>query len=148
LRYRTLQRFRPSGASPDDSNQIGQFEFRQIRGEMLWKVTEWPFRLMLEDRIGTWVTLNCSAQNSALKLSLGSISTDLPNDKNSQKEFHLILDASVAELIFDNQHVFTARVYRKPEGSLKISVANSDIAKFESYKFWTLYPISGDRLTT
>ena len=37
LRYRTLQRFRSSGGSPDENNQIAEFEFRQIRGELLWK---------------------------------------------------------------------------------------------------------------
>src|SRR5262249_458215 len=77
-----------------------------------------------------------------------NLSATLPDDKNSSKDFHLILDASVAELIFNNQHVFTARVYRKPDGPLKISVASSDLSKLESYKSWTLRPISAERLTT
>jgi len=148
LRYRTLQRFRTSGNSPDEGNQVAQFEFRQIRGELLCKVTEWPFRLTLEDRAGTWLAVNCAEEGSALKLAVGNLSASLPNEKNSPKNFHLILDASVAELIFNNQHVFTARIYRTPDGPLKISVANSDLPKLESYKFWTLHPISGDRLTT
>src|SRR5215813_3877491 len=148
LRYRTLQRFRSSGNSPDENNQIAQFEFRQIRGELLWKVTEWPFRLTLEDRAGTWLAVNCGEEGSTLKLVVGNLSASLPNEKNSPKNFHLILDASVAELIFNNQHVFTARIYRTPDGPLRISVANSDLSELESYKFWTLHPISGDRLTT
>jgi beta-fructofuranosidase len=147
LRYRTIQRLRPHDSNADETSMLSQFEFNQIRGELTWRVTEWPFRLTLEDRAGVWWSVNCSASESGLKLSVGDLSADLPADPNA-REFRLILDASVAELIFNKRHAFTTRIYRKPDGPLKLSVANSDVAKLESYKFWTLHPISGDRLTT
>jgi hypothetical protein len=50
-----------------------------------------------------------------------------------------------AELIVNNRHAFTTRIYRKPEGPLRISV--SGLIKFASFEAWQLQPISPDRLT-
>jgi len=45
-----------------------------------------------------------------------------------------------------NRHAFTSRIYRKPEGPLRISV--SGLTKFASLEAWQLQSISPDRLTT
>src|SRR5439155_1425379 len=63
-------------------------------------------------------------------------------------EFHLFLDASVAELICNSKHAVTTRYYRKPDGPLRIRVSDNDRLALTSLAAWQLRPISPDRLTT
>jgi hypothetical protein len=72
----------------------------------------------------------------------------VPAASKREREFHLFLDASVAELICDHKRVVTSRIYRKPTGSLRVVIADPDLAQVTSLQAWQLRPISSDRLTT
>jgi hypothetical protein len=73
---------------------------------------------------------------------------DLPATSEPEREFHLFLDASVAELICDSKHALTTRIYRKPDGPLRIVLGDSDLAQITSLQAWQLRAISSDRLTS
>jgi hypothetical protein len=62
-------------------------------------------------------------------------------------EFRLFVDGSVAELICDDRHAITSRIYRKPDGPLRVAT-ESTLARFIQLEAWQVRPISGDRLTT
>ena len=102
----------------------------------------------LEDRAGTWWSLHVEQQSSSAKLIVNGISVDLPAASKSEREFHLFLDASVAELICDRKHAITTRIYRQPDGPLRIVLSASDLAQITSLQAWQLRPISNDRLTS
>ena len=71
-----------------------------------------------------------------------------PGGTNPDSEFHLFLDGSVAELICDQKHAITTRIYRKPAGTLRFAVDGTDARDILSLNAWQLKPISRDRLTT
>ena len=73
---------------------------------------------------------------------------DLPDSSVPEREFHLFLDASVAELICDHKHAITTRIYRQPDGPLSPMLSDSDWAQTTSLQAWQLRPISNDRLTS
>ena len=63
-------------------------------------------------------------------------------------EVVVVVDASVVELICNGKHAFTTRIYRKPDGPLRISLSDSDLAQLDGLEAWQLRPISPDRLTS
>ena len=81
-------------------------------------------------------------------LSVNGIPLDVPLGPKREIEFHLFLDASVAELICNSKHAVTTRYYRKPDGPLRIRVSDNDRLALTSLAAWQLRPISPDRLTT
>src|SRR5205814_4353891 len=58
-------------------------------------------------------------------LSVNGIPLDAPLGPKGEIEFHLFLDASVAELICNAKHAVTTRYYRKPDGPLRIRVSDN-----------------------
>jgi beta-fructofuranosidase len=97
----------------------------------------------LEDRSGPWFSFNLERpENSTPQLTANGKSSNLSASKGAALEFHLFIDGSVAELICNNRHAVTTRVYRKPNGPLRIC------ASFDSLQVWQLRPISLHRLTT
>jgi hypothetical protein len=68
------------------------------------------------------------------------------SDEASAHDFRLFLDASVAELIVDRRHAITTRIYRKPDGPLRIAIGND--SQLEAFEGWQLRSISANRLTT
>lgn len=62
--------------------------------------------------------------------------------------FHLLLDASVAELFCNDLHVLTSRIYRKPNGPLRVQVSDSELSALLTLETWQLRAISSDRLTS
>jgi len=128
-----------------DNESFSKFVFNEIRGELIWRINGWPFHLSLEDDSGVWWSMDSYATDAGARVTVQDLHADLPAES---KNFHLILDASVAELIIGNRHSFTTRIYRKPTGVLRFSAKSSTLPKIESYKFWALRPISKDRLTT
>ena len=102
----------------------------------------------LEDRAGTWWSLHAESQGSSTTLTVNGISVDLPAASKSEREFHLFLDASVAELICDRQHAITTRIYRQPDGPLRPMLSDFDLTQIMSLQAWQLRAISNDRLTS
>jgi beta-fructofuranosidase len=122
--------------------------FDNACGELAWKTVASTSTFRLEDRTGTWWSLHLEQQGSAAKLTVNEVSVDLPATSKPEREFHLFLDASVAELICDRKHAITTRIYRKPDGPLRIVLDDSDLARITSLQAWQLRAISSDRLTS
>jgi beta-fructofuranosidase len=123
-------------------------KFEGLCSELAWKTASIPSSLQLDDDAGTWFSLRLERQDSGAKLTVNEASIELPVSINAEREFHLYLDASVAELICDHKHALTTRIYRRPQGPLRIALGDSDLANLTSLEAWQLRPISSDRLTS
>ncbi|HEX4380158.1 MAG TPA: hypothetical protein VH022_09005, partial [Candidatus Acidoferrum sp.] len=101
----------------------------------------------LSDQSGPWLTISTETTTDNSKLTVNGKIIEIPPTKRPLRDFSLFLDASVAELICDNRHAITTRIYRKPTGPLKITSATSDKNLYQ-LSAWQLHPISPNRLTT
>jgi beta-fructofuranosidase len=135
-------------AQSERSSALKAIRFDNACGELAWKTKATTCTLALEDRTGTWWSLHLEPQGSSAKLTVNGVSVDLPASSRPDREFHLFLDASVAELICDRKHAVTTRIYRQPDGPLHIALSDSDLAQITSLQAWQLRAISRDRLTS
>jgi beta-fructofuranosidase len=135
-------------ASSERRSAVNAIKFAGICGELAWKTVGIPSSFQLADDAGTWWSLHLEPQGSSAKLTVNGASVELPASAKPEREFHLYLDASVAELICDRKHAITTRIYRKPQGPLRLTLADSDLAQIASLEAWQLRPISSDRLTS
>src|SRR6266850_863437 len=147
LRAKTLVLPQQHAALSERTAALKATHFDNVCGELAWKTKTTPYTLALEDRAGTWWSLHVEQQSSSAKLTINGISVDLPAASRPEREFHLFLDASVAELICDRKHAITTRIYRQPDGPLRIVLSTSDLAQITSLLARQLRPISNDRLT-
>jgi beta-fructofuranosidase len=122
-------------------------EIKNVAAEFLWESAEQTVALTLVDRTGPWFAVSLELPAGRPRLTVNGRSIDLPATKNTARKTHLFLDGSVAELICDDLHVISSRIYRKPDGPLQIS-PDSSIAQLQQLIVWQLKPISPDRLTT
>ena len=133
-----------------------QIKIENLAGELEWKLRKpdgasdtQHIEFTLADRSGPWLSLTLeSAKNSPARLTVNGKSVELPANVSPERNFHLFLDGSVAELICDQRHAITTRIYRKPDGVLHLSLTNSDLQPVTSFAAWQLQPISSDRLTS
>jgi hypothetical protein len=88
-----------------------------------------------------------SPQGVAQRLIVNGKSIDLQESAELESEFRLFLDGSVAELICDNLHAVTIRIYRLPDGPLRLAATDGDLKSITSVEAWQLRAISADRLT-
>lgn len=142
----------PSRQVQDSSEELTRalqrIEIENLAGELKWKAKSSNSILTLSDRSGQWWSLRAEPKDpSTTKLSVDEMSAEVPVGSEQRLAFHLMVDASVAELICNDKHAFTARIYRKVDGPLKIS-RDSDLAHVEGLEAWQLRPISSDRLTS
>ena len=115
-----------------------------------WSQSKWPqlsqpprVEFTLADSAGPWFSLTLDAPpEGGAKLTTNGKVIELPAGIPTEREFHLFIDGSVAELICDNRYAITTRVYRKPDGPLRLS------ANFDSLRSWHMLPISSHRLTS
>ena len=136
--------------------------------ELAWEISSPMASVQLFDRQGLWYSVSYSQEKSKATITVNFVSYEIPrtsadvsgaNDPSSHSSsppssltsrsevsFHLFLDASVAELIVNHRHAITTRIYRQPEGPLRINV--SAPTKFTAFQAHQLRPISPDRLTT
>jgi len=136
-----------------DSSQLGhamdEIQIENLAGEITWKSDSLPAAFTLADRGGFWWSAKLEPKGAAsAMLSVNGIPLDVPLGPKREIEFHLFLDASVAELICNSKHAVTTRYYRKPDGPLRIRVSDNDRLALTSLAAWQLRPISPDRLTT
>jgi beta-fructofuranosidase len=136
-------------STPERISLAHKFEITDIAGEFFWETAAQTltFTFSLADQTGTWVGVSLDLQGGVSKLTLNGKTIDLPATQRLVREFRLFLDASVAELICDNQHALTTRIYRKPDGPLRIS-PESSLPPIDELHVWQLRAISSDRLTT
>jgi beta-fructofuranosidase len=138
----------PRRSSPDRRESAMQaIEIKNLAGEFLWESSEQDFTLKLVDRRGLWFGVLLDSHGGGPKLEVNGRSVKVPAIKNTARKFHLFLDGSVTELICDDLHVITTRIYRRPDGPLRLS-GDSSIGSLRRLGAWQVKPISPDRLTT
>ena len=135
-------------ASSERRRALNSIQFGSVCGELAWKTAGVPSSFQLRDDAGTWWSLSLEPQASGVNLTVNGASIELPASAKPEREFHLYLDASVAELICDRKNAITTRIYRKPEGPLRLTLGDSDLARVSHLEAWQLRPISSDRLTS
>jgi beta-fructofuranosidase len=148
LRAKTFRFPQQSAAPSERALALKAIKFDGVCSELAWKTASLPSSFELADTAGTWWSLRLEPQGSAAKLTINGASIDLPASSKSEREFHLYLDASVAEFIYDRKYAMTTRIYRKPEGALRLVLDDSDLAELTSLEAWQLRPISSNRLTS
>jgi hypothetical protein len=136
-----------------DLSQLGhameEIQIENLAGELAWKAKSPRSAFTLEDRSGPWWSAKLEPKGAAAAtLTVNGFALEVPLGPKHEIEFHLFLDASVAELICDRRHVLTTRLYRKPDGLLRARVSDDDLPALISLEAWQLRPISLDRLTT
>lgn len=136
------------GDSSERIAALRDIKIENLCGEIAWKTGGSRSTLQLVDRTGPSWSLSVAQEGSALKLRVNGLSIDLPASSGPEREFHLFLDASVAELICDNKHAITSRIYRKPKGPLRMVIDDSDLSQLTSLEAYQLRAISEDRLTS
>jgi beta-fructofuranosidase len=138
-----------SHASSSLSRALQDIRIENIAGEFRWNTKSARSVFTLADSSGPWWSMILEPKEaSTATVSVNGKSVDLPAGPEQEFSFDLVLDASVAELICNGKHAFTTRIYRKPDGPLRISVSDSNLAQLDGLEAWQLRPISSDRLTS
>jgi hypothetical protein len=144
-----IPRFEERTAPGSPTRGLQDVQIENLAGELFWTTKSALSTFTLQDRSGPWWSMTLEPKDaSTAKISVNGKSADLPAGPEQEFSFHLILDASVAELICNAKHAFTTRIYRKPYGPLRIAVDDSDLTRFGSLEGWQLRAISRDRLTS
>lgn len=137
--------------APDGSlaRTLGSVQVKSVAGEFRWTTKSPNSTFTLQDRGGSWWSLTLERKDATTaKLSVNGKTIELPMESQKEFRFHLFLDASVAELICNEKHAITTRIYRKPDGPLGVSIPDSELANVGDLEVWQLRPISSDRLTS
>jgi beta-fructofuranosidase len=154
LRTRSFALPKYDSLTRSDNIELPGLTLENLCAELKWELSIGLANIWIADRQGMWWSMSYSQENSKASVVINFQQFEIPALSNepplrsltSKPSFHLFLDGSVAELIVNNRHAFTSRIYRKPDGPLRISV--SALTKFASFESWQLKPISPDRLTT
>jgi len=127
---------------------LQDIQIENLAGEFSWHTKSPRSTFTLQDRRGPWWSMTIEPREaSTAKISVNEKTAELPVEPGQRFSFSLIVDTSVAELICNARHAFTTRMYRKPDGPLKITLTDSG-TQLESLETWQLRPISHDRLTS
>lgn len=124
-------------------------KIENLAGEFEWEARSSTSLLTLYDNSGPWWSVRVEPKStSTAKLSVNGATAEVPIGSSQRLGFHLMVDGSVAELICNAQHAFTTRIYRKPDGPLRISISDSELVHLDGLEAWQLRSISPDRLTS
>lgn len=130
------------------ADAVKRLEIQNLAGELLWRHQPVFSTFTLRDKTGPWWSVRMEPRGETLALDVNGTVLEVPADPRRPVEFHLFLDASVAELMVDGKHAVTTRRYRQPDGPLRVAPENLDTAAFSQFAAWQLRPISPDRLTS
>jgi beta-fructofuranosidase len=133
-----------SKSSMENSAALQHVAIHDLRAELMWKTNSPAFTLALEDDDGPWWSVELARNDSGSSITVNGATFQIPAQISDAYEFHLFLDASVAELIVNRRHAITTRIYRQPNGPLRVKSGNG----LASLRAWQLRPISPNRLTT
>ena len=132
--------------SAKDSEVLQFILIKDLRAELAWKISAQNFAFTLEDHSGPWWSASLAQNNSVTTVTANGATVEISGAANSAHDFRLFLDASVVELIVDRRHAITSRIYRQPDGPLRIKIGND--TRLASFEGWPLHPTSSGRLTT
>jgi len=124
-----------------------RIEIEDLCGELFWRISASSASLVLADRGGSWFSCAFEEQGGSAKLTVNGKSIGMPMSGGRERECQIFVDGSVVELICDKRHAITTRIYRKPDGPLRIA-PESLLGDLGELTAWQLHPISKDRLTT
>jgi len=127
---------------------LAAVEIENLAGEFAWQTAGEPFSVTLADGAGTWWSLDLERRGSATFLRVNDKNIEIPKEASAEMQFHLVLDASVAEFFCNSLHVLTSRIYRPPAGPLRLELSELHASRLRSLEAWQLRAISKDRLTT
>jgi beta-fructofuranosidase len=121
---------------------------KDLCGEVTWSAFSPHRPYVFADDNAPWLTVHLTQENSGqAKLVVNGISAEIATTSQSLYGFRLLFDGSVAELLCNNRHAITTRIYRQPKGPLRLHLADPNGA-FSTLQAWQLRPISQDRLTS
>lgn len=133
-------------SSAHDSEIFQNIAIDGLRAELQWKSASTNLTLALEDRSGAWWSSVLRTGSYTTTVTVNGVAFEVPATPADGPDFHLFLDGSVTELIIDRRHAITSRMYRQPNGALRVKLgADSKVASLNA---WAMRPISPDRLTT
>jgi beta-fructofuranosidase len=135
-------------AAADRARALRELHIQDLRGEFSWATPGTTSTFTLADSSGPWLSIKMEAEGSGAKLMVNGTSIQLERSLEAEAKFRLFIDASVAELICNDRHAITTRIYRKPDGPLRVVMPDSELDRLTSLELWHLVPISKDRLTT
>ena len=148
LRAKSFPLPRHNASVSETNHTLEEIQIENLAGEIAWKTKSMNSEFTLLDRSGPWWSAKMAARgDSAVTLTVNGTSFELPLRLASEVEFHLFLDASVAELICNRQHALTTRIYRKPDGPLHARISENELFAPTLLEVQQLRPISPDRLT-
>jgi len=149
LRAKSFVLPRRNASVSETSQALEEIQIENVAGEIAWKTKSLNSEFKLLDRSGTWWSAKIAGRgDSAVTLTVNGTSFELPLRSASEIEFHLFLDASVAELICNREHALTTRIYRKPDGPLHARISENELFAPTVLEARQLHAISPDRLTT
>jgi beta-fructofuranosidase len=148
LRGQPFQPVAPNTPQDVRTKILQAIEFENLAGELVWKTNGGPFSMGVADDAGLWWSLKLERKGTGSALQVNGKEIEIAEEDLRETEFHLVLDASVAEFFCNAQHAVTSRIYRKPSGKLHLQVDEPSQARLASLQAWPLRPISKDRLTT
>jgi beta-fructofuranosidase len=139
-----------TGTTPPEERHkiLSSIEIENVAGEIEWKVSASPFSMTIRDGSGPWWRLEVERSDSSATLRINQQQMQFSLANSRELELHLILDASVTELFSNHLHALTTRIYRKPDGPLRLELSGADSAALRALRAWQLQPISEDRLTS
>jgi beta-fructofuranosidase len=148
LRGQAFQPVAPNTSQDVRTKILQAIEFENLAGELVWKTNGGPLSMGVADDAGPWWSLKLERKGTGSALQVNDKEIEIAEEDLRETEFHLVLDASVAEFFCNAQHAVTSRIYRKPSGKLHLQVDGPSQARLASLQAWPLRPISKDRLTT
>jgi beta-fructofuranosidase len=149
LRAKSFTLPRRNASVSETNHALEGIQIENVAGEIVWKTKSMNAEFALVDGSGIWWSAKIAARgDSAVTLTVNGTSFEIPLRSARELEFHLFLDASVAELICNRQHALTTRIYRKPDGPLHVRISETELFAPTLLEAWQLRPISTDRLTT
>jgi beta-fructofuranosidase len=134
-------------SATDRATGVNEIEIKNLSGEFFWMSNALKSNFSLADQSGPWFTVVAETDENGSRLKVNGQTIEIPLTNRPLRDFSLFLDASVAELICDNRHAITTRIYRQPAGPLKITSDPSEKTLYQ-LSAWQLRPISPNRLTT
>src|SRR5579863_3753171 len=132
--------------SPEERMRlIEEIRIEGVMGEFWWFTSAFPCALAIEDNGGPWWSFRSEpAGASSMKLQVNEKSIEVAKSDDEKLECRLFLDASVSEFFCNRLHAVTSRIYRKPEGPLRVRLTNADAKAITSFHAWQLKAISAD----
>lgn len=147
LRAKQLAATTTTTPSEERNKIISAVEIQNLCAELHFTVASAAFALTIADSAGPWWSLKARPSGAGTTLGINGKSIAIPRQSGDLK-FYVYLDASVAEFFANDLHVLTTRIYREPDGPLRLHLSDDALSNLKDFVAWQLRPISPDRLTT